>query len=390
MFTNLFPESYQRYLDYLPLFLTSFVISLFLTPLVGYIARKLKIVANPPSMRDGSKPSDYRHLEKPPTPLLGGVAVLIPLIIMSLIHTELTPILTYFLVSVGIILLGGIIDDKFEISYRQQIFFHILAATLIVLSPINLTFINNPFNGALNLNWIEISQQLGSIPLEIILPGDLILFGWVIICINAVKWVSGTDGLMEGDSFFSSVTLFILSLRIQSHTAASLSIIFGGLTLGFLFYNFYPARIRSGSAGKTAYGFILAVLSVMSGAKIAVGIIILMIPLLDFIWVIIGRIKQHKPKSLSALMRISDQTHLHHKLLKLGLTEPQVALLEYFMSAVLGAVALFISGAMNAFAWFATSIGGLLVLFIISRLLQRKSKNHTKDKDASPESKYSY
>jgi UDP-GlcNAc:undecaprenyl-phosphate GlcNAc-1-phosphate transferase len=128
----------------------------------------------------------------------------------------------------------------------------------------------------------------------------------------------------------------------------------------------------------------------MSGAKIAVGIIILMIPLLDFIWVIIGRIKQHKPKSLSALMRISDQTHLHHKLLKLGLTEPQVALLEYFMSAVLGAVALFISGAMNAFAWFATAIGGLLVLFIISRLLKRKAKNHTKDKDASPESKYSY
>jgi UDP-GlcNAc:undecaprenyl-phosphate GlcNAc-1-phosphate transferase len=390
MLYELLPQNYHRYLDYLPLFLISVGVSFVLTPFIGYIARKLDIVAKPPSKRKGDKPSDYRHLEKPTTPLLGGVAVLASLIALILIHTQMSVTLIYFLIAIAVILLGGVLDDALEVDSKTQFLFQITAALLIVLSPLNLNFINDPFNGIWNLNWLEFAPDLGSIVIDIVFPGDIILFGWIIICINAVKWVSGTDGLMEGNSIFASLTLFILSLRFEKFQAATISIIFGGLILGFLFYNFYPARIRSGSAGKTAYGFILSVLSLMSGAKIAIGIIIFMIPLMDFLWVIVGRIKQHKPKSIGSLMAISDQTHLHHRLLKLGLNEPQIALLEYFLSAVFGAVALMISGAMNAFIWLASAITFSLVLWFISNLLKKGKKIIKKDNEETPESKYSY
>jgi UDP-N-acetylmuramyl pentapeptide phosphotransferase/UDP-N-acetylglucosamine-1-phosphate transferase len=195
---------------------------------------------------------------------------------------------------------------------------------------------------------------------------------------------------MEGDSLFASLALFIISLRVKNYTSATISIIFGGLVLGFLVYNFYPARIRSGSSGKTAYGFILAVLSVMSGAKIATGIIVLMIPLIDFVWVIIGRVKKHRPRSISSLMQISDKSHLHHRLLKLGLNEPQIAFFEYLLSAILGTIALAVSGAMNAFIWLSTTLGIIIILLVISRLLHKRTQAPPPDSEKSPESKYSY
>jgi UDP-GlcNAc:undecaprenyl-phosphate GlcNAc-1-phosphate transferase len=391
MLKSILPKSYHRYTEYLPLFFLAVVVSLILTPLIGYIARKLKFIAYPPSMRDGDKLSDFRHLEKPPTPLLGGLAVLIPLIILILINVKLTPTLMYFLTGIGIIIIGGVLDDKFEISYKKQMIFQTIAALLIVCSSLNLNYITNPFNGVWNLNWWQFTETFYNIPLSIVFPGDLILLVWILGCINAVKWVSGADGLMEGTSFFSTLTLFIISLRISNTSAATISIIFGGLIIGFLFYNFYPARIRSGSSGKTAYGFILAVLSVMSGTKFAVGIIILMLPLLDFLWVIIGRIRTHKPQSISGLMQISDQTHLHHRLLKLGLNETQVALLEYLFSAILGAIGLVASGAMTAFIWLGSGILTLIALIIISKMLkQNSSPPPTHEEDTSPESKYSY
>jgi len=386
------PENYQRYADYAPLFFLSLSISFILTPIIGFIARKLNIVGKPPSMRAGTKPSDYRHLEKQPTPLLGGIAVLLPFIFLILIHTQPSPSIIYFLASISILLVGGIIDDKYEVSFKFQLFYQILAALIILISPINLTFINNPVNGNVPLDFTTFNGSLLGLPVDIVFPGDIILLGWILTCMNAVKWVGGTDGLMEGNSLIASFILFILSIRFLAFDTATIAIIFSGLICGFLFFNFYPAKIRSGSPGKSSYGFILAVLSVLGGAKIATAIIILMLPLIDFAWVVIRRILIHRPKKISSILAISDQTHLHHKLLQLGFSEPKVAFIEYSATVILGIIALAFTGAMNAFATLSALILVIGIIALIHALVTRRKENPPQEKEdtETPESKYSY
>lgn len=386
------PEDFQRYIDYLPLFFLSLSISLVFTPIIGHLARKLDIVGKPPSMRKGTKPSDYRHLEKQPTPLLGGIAILIPLITLILIHTKPTPSIIYFVSAIAVLLIAGIIDDKYEVSFRFQLFCQFVAALIILISPINLTLISNPFNGTIPLDLSTFGGSILGLPIDIVFPGDIIFVGWILVCINAVKWVGGTDGLMEGNSLITSFILFILSIRFLAFNTATIAIIFSGLLVGFLFFNFYPAKIRSGSPGKSSYGFILAVLSVLCGAKFATAIIILMLPLIDFVWVIIRRIIIYRPKKVSAILAISDQTHLHHRLLQLGLSEPQVALIEYGATAILGATALAFTGAVNSFAILSALIIVVVAITLVRKLVKRKEEHpvRERDDDETPESKYSY
>ncbi len=394
MFT--IPENYDKYIEYLPIFGLALLVSFLLTPIAGFIARKLKIMTLPPSMRAGRKLSDFRHLEKQPTVLMGGTAVIIPFLVMVLLNVNVTPQVGALLVGTGILLTMGIIDERLELNWKAQIGAQILAALIICLSPINLSIVSGPIGEIIDLDKYEILTTLGEIPIHLVLPGDILLFGWILVCINAVKWVSGSDGLMEGNSLIAAIVLFLLSVRIQDNSSATISIIFAGLILGFLFFNYFPAKLESGSSGKSTYGFILAVLSVLSSTKLATAMIILMLPLMDFAWVIVTRIKVHKPKRIFEVMAISDQNHLHHKLLRVGLSERQVAVLEYTLTGIFGAAALAVTGAMKAFFVILIPIIAGILIFLITMFskrgdsVQEATSEKEKSAEESPESKYSY
>lgn len=387
------PTAYQPAFSFLPYFGVAFAVSFVITPIVGYIARKFRIIALPASMRRGDKPSDYRHLEKQPTPLLGGVAVILPFLVLALIHTKLTPTVSYLLLGTSLLFAMGVIDDMFELPGWVQLLTQFFVALLICLSPINISFINNPFGqGSINLDLLSLTHNLGSIPIDLVLPGDILLGAWILICINAVKWMSGTDGLMEGNSFIGFTTLFIVALRFQNDTVAAYSIILAGCLLGFLFFNFYPAKIWSGSPGKSTLGFLLAVLSVMLGAKFAAGLIILMLPLVDFVWVLVGRIIRHKPKNVLHMLSISDKTHLHHRLLAHGYSERHIAFFEYMISIALGSLTLALSGALKAsIVIFIVLIVAVILSLtsIVSRHRQEVAREKKMERK-SPEARYSY
>ena len=384
------PESYLPYTQYAPLFLTSVFIALISTPIVGYFARKTRVLGLPPSMLRREKSSDRRRLEKQPTPLLGGVAVIIPLFGLLLASLAPSPELTALIIAVSILALMGVIDDKYELSGRIQLLIIVFAAVFLAVSAIDLRFLSNPFDTVIPLDSSIISGDLWGFPISIVLPGDILLAAWIIICTIAVKISSGTDGLMEGNSLIASVLFFLLSVRFQYGETATVSIIFAGLLLGFLFFNFYPAKIRTGAAGKSTFGFILAVLSVMSGAKFATAIMILLIPIADFFIVIINRYLVHRPKNPLTLLTISDQTHLHHKLLNLGLTERQVASLEYLLTGILGATALALSGALKAFA-IAVSVIVVAGIIIVLPILQKwRAKRDSEKNPPTPEARFSY
>jgi UDP-GlcNAc:undecaprenyl-phosphate GlcNAc-1-phosphate transferase len=143
----------------------------------------------------------------------------------------------------------------------------------------------------------------------------------------------------------------------------------------------------SGSSGRSVYGFMIALLALISDAKISTSIMLLALPVLDAIFVIVRRIFVHKPKSLKELLKINDTTHLHHRLLQLKLTRIQVLLLESSIALIIGSVAIATTGAMR---YFAVIFGLALVLLLIVVINYKANKRKEKEKEKSPESKYSY
>jgi len=356
------------------IFVVSALITFFFTPWVGKLARIFDVIRYPPSKTmqqtqdlklkstaalEARLIAARRRLEKPPVAEWGGVSYITTFLVVSVIvllvsktinipSEELNSYLIWF-IAILVLFVGGIIDDKFELSGKTQLFFQILAAILFILTPLDLDIITNPFTGLPFI--VRISEfvfNIGSVTLSISLPGDLFLLGWLLVMINAIKWQGGTDALMEGNVFIASLLMFVVSILFSQPASALFTIVLAGSLLGFLFYNFYPAKIMSGSSGKAPLGFIVASLAIVSNAKFAISLIVFAIPLVDMFWVLFRRMIDYKPKSLVELMSISDKTHLHHKLLKLGLTEPRVAFVEYSITAIMGVIALLVTGMTKA------------------------------------------
>ncbi len=338
MIEHFLSGNYTKYLAYLPLFIGSFLISLLATPIIGIIAKKLNIIDLPGTQR--KDPTAQRRIHETPKLKLGGAAVIFPFIFIILIYIPISKELISFIIGISILLITGIVDDIFDISAIFQIIMQAIATLIVIFSGININILSNPLGGILNLNILNIpimGNRISIIPI-------IITFIWILFVINAVKWMAGSDGLAEGNISIAAVIIALLSIRFETHYTAIMGFAFAGLMLGLLFYNFYPSKIFSGSTGKSVYGFIIAVLAIYSGAKLASTILVLAIPIIDAIWVIITRIKEEKPKGIVSLMKINDKRHLHHRLISLGYSQKTIALVEYSITSVLGILALLITG----------------------------------------------
>jgi len=153
-------------------------------------------------------------------------------------------------------------------------------------------------------------------------------------------------------------------------------------------FAFPPQKIMSGSSGKTVYGFLICILAIIADSKMSTTLMLLTLPLIDFIYVIVKRIFVVKPKNLLTLLRINDTNHLHHQLLKLNLSRRQVVLLEMSATLLLGSFAILTTGAIRYFALIlGVSLGIAFVVFINIKASRKRIGN---EDEKSPESKYSY
>ncbi len=144
----------------------------------------------------------------------------------------------------------------------------------------------------------------------------------------------------------------------------------------------------SGSTGKTLYGFMICIFAIVADAKLSTTIMLLLVPLIDFAYVIIKRFITYKPKNLLDLLRINDTSHLHHQLLKLDLTRAQIVLIEMAMTLLIGSLAILSTGAIRYFALiFGSALGVGFIVIANIRASRRRIKTK---KEESPESKYSY
>lgn len=395
-FLDTIPAVYYNYIQFIPLFLIGLIISLLLTPIIGHTAGKFKILDLPADQRDQTKKLNKhddptRHIHTQPVPFLGGLAVIIPLIIIMSLFLKLSPITIPIIIGLSIITISGILDDKYNIPPTFQMFSQILAALVIVFSQIDITFINNPFNGYFNLNWATYTFNILNTPLSLVFPGDILIIPWIILFINALKWVGGSDGLIETNSLIAFVLLFVLGIRNESAVIATISITTAGLILGTLYYNFPPAKIFTGSTGKTAYGFLIATLALVNGAKFATTLIILAIPIIDALITLYLRYIKYKPKNPIELLRINDKSHLHHHLLELGLNNRQILLVESSLALLVGTVAILTTGAMKLVALISViTLITIILSYIRIKSAQKKNIPPKVIEEESPESKYSY
>lgn len=308
---------------YLIPLVSSFILSAFFTPLVRQVALKLKIIDQPGG----------RKIHNKPTPLLGGVAIFSAFSLTTVILWQIGFItdikisdlnIAAILIAGLVLISGGIFDDKYNIQAFKQILFPVAAIVIVLMSGIRIQFITNPLGGI-----IEFTPYLGTV----------IAFFWLLGMIYTTKLLDGLDGLVAGVTTIGSLIIFIVSLAwdVPLSGTSVMALILAGSSLGFLIFNFHPAKIFLGEGGSVFCGFMLGVLAIISGSKIATALLIMGIPILDVIWVIIKRIwKGRSPVK-------GDNQHLHFRLLDIGLSHRQAVLFLYFITGFFGLSSIFLS-----------------------------------------------
>lgn len=315
----------------------SLILSLLSTPLLIKLAKRWDILDYPSG----------RHQHDKPTPLLGGLAIFIAfsvpclLFINYLTATELR-LQHWLAVLIGatLLIIGGVLDDRFHLKPLQQVIWPILAAIILIVGGVGIERVTNPFGGLLYLDaWqIPILTIYGQTYFFSAIADSFTIL-WVIGMIYTTKLLDGVDGLVSGLGVIASVIIFLftLSTKYFQPDISLAAIILAGAILGFLWYNWHPAKIFLGESGSMLIGFLLGVLSIISGGKIAIALLIMGIPIMDVAWTIVRRVIQgHNP------FKTADRQHLHYKLLDSGLGVRQTVIVFYALALIFGSSALFL------------------------------------------------
>lgn len=216
----------------------------------------------------------------------------------------------------------GILDDKYEFSALPQYIAQLTAAAIAVVFLIIIEGFNNPLTGELTPEW------------PYVVTVALTLF-WIGFMINTVNWLDGLDGLASGVSAVAAVMIFIhAAFRLDQISVSLLPLALFGATLGFLPYNFPPARIFMGSNGALFLGYTVAVLGIIGGAKMATVLLVMGLPLLDVVWQIARRVSKGRNPAQG------DRGHVHYRMLTLGFSMRQIVMGYYIFCALFGATAL--------------------------------------------------
>ena len=346
-------------------FLTAFIATVILTPLSITLIKKFGLVDDPRL---------HKHpaiIHTRPIPRGGGIPLFLGVVVAGIFFLPLTNITIAVFFASLLALIIGVIDDKLNAKSKEaspylRFLINILTAVIVVGSGVSIRFITNPFgDGILQLDSIRFFIPF--LPISFLLS-DIVTVIWLIWVMNMVNWSKGVDGQMPGIVTISAIVIGIVSLRLTSGSEgafidAKLSFIIAGAALGFLLYNFYPAKIFPGY-GATSLYLLLGVASILSSAKLATAILVMGIPTVDALFLIARRISQKRSPFKG------DKNHLHHLLLKLGYNQRQIALFYWCISAILGIIALTLTSQSKVFALIMLIVitgGGLLFLHAVIR-----------------------
>jgi UDP-GlcNAc:undecaprenyl-phosphate GlcNAc-1-phosphate transferase len=322
----------MHYWDAVFAFLAAAAVAVLLTPLAGIAARRVGAVSFPSA----------RGLSSKPTPLLGGLAILTGFLLAAIIWVPdaislprvpnaapgVVQIVHKWPLIAGAVLIAliGALDDLRDLQPIVKLAGQIVAAIVAVRAGATINDVTLPFVGSLQFT------DAGG-PLAVI---------WLVAMMNIVNLSDGVDGLAAGVCTIDGIAFTVIIFSIQGGTsdAAVLAAITAGASLGFLFHNFYPAKIFMGDTGSNLLGYLLGVTAVIGSLKTTAGValvaplLILAVPFLDTGFVVAKRLKYgRKPWE-------ADDNHFHHRMARIGFSQRKTVAYLYAWTLMLAAVAL--------------------------------------------------
>lgn len=318
----------NNFKTYLAVLVLSAVVSYLLTPLVRRLAFKWKAIDQP----------DPRKVHKEPMPRLGGIAVFAgfcaPWAAFYLLTNRVAitfqnyeKLFLALMIGAGLMLLLGVADDIKGLNAKQKFSFQIMTALAMYFGGYQINLLSNPLGGSFHLGWL-------ALPVSIL---------WIVGITNAINLLDGIDGLATGVTVCIALSLALINIANDNILVALLTLSLAGSCLGFLPYNFSPARIFLGDSGSLFIGLVLAGIGMLSLFKVTTAAIVIVpimlfaIPLFDTTAVFFGRMVRGAP------LFKADKTHIHHRLLHLGLDHRQASLLLYAVSSALGGIAVYVN-----------------------------------------------
>ena len=329
----------------------AFLISFAMTPIVKSFAVKVGAI---------DVPTEKRRVHDHPIPRMGGLAIFIGFLLSVVLFANITRQVQGILLGAIIIVVVGAIDDIVSLRATVKLLGQIIAAAVAVWHGVLIEFFMNPiiFSGS-----EYIALEILSVPITIL---------WIVGVTNAVNLIDGLDGLACGVSIIASLTMFVVALLVAEGNVAILLAALMGACLGFLPYNFNPAKIFMGDTGSQLLGFVLATASTVGMFKFytvvtfLVPVLALAVPLVDTIFAFCRRILHGQSPYTP------DRGHFHHRLIDMGLSQKQAVAILYSITALLGlcAVVIVSTGKLRIFLLAVAIVAAIAVGWFIRRTLK--------------------
>ena len=316
--------------------LVALVVSFLASPLVKNFAYKVGAI---------DVPKDARRMHKTPTPRLGGLAIFLGFMVSVIlfVHIRGDREMQSILLGAVIIVVLGVVDDIMALPAMLKFVVQIVAALIPALNGVVIQAVSNPNIFSSEPYWV---LEWLSIPVTVL---------WIVAVTNSVNLIDGLDGLANGVSAISATTVLVIALIASEAQVALVMAALVGASVGFMPYNQNPAKMFMGDTGATFLGYILAAMSIQGLFKFytvisfVVPFLILGLPIFDTAFAFVRRIA-HGQSPMHA-----DRSHIHHRLIDLGLNQKQAVATLYVISAILGlsAVVLTTGGEGKALILFA-------------------------------------
>jgi UDP-GlcNAc:undecaprenyl-phosphate GlcNAc-1-phosphate transferase len=326
-------------------FFVTFILSFILTPIARKIAFKLDVL---------DYPKDDRKLHKKPIPYLGGAAIYAATMIGMFVFVELDRTTLAVMAGGTVIFLVGLFDDMKDIPAKVKLTGQIIGALIAIWGGVTIEWISNPFPSS------EIVRLF-----NLTIPVTLI---WIVGITNTINLIDGIDGLASGVAAIAAATLMFIAAINGFEFIMLECAILAGAALGFLPYNFNPAKIFMGDTGALFLGYMLAILSIRGVMKtvtlvtLIVMILVLGIPILDTTFAIIRRTINKKP------IMVADKGHLHHRLVDKGFSQRETVMILYGISIAFGAAAVYITDSDPLEGTFVIVLASVLIVLVGKKL----------------------
>jgi UDP-GlcNAc:undecaprenyl-phosphate GlcNAc-1-phosphate transferase len=323
--------------QYMLILISALVVALGAIPFIRKAAMRWGFVAQPSA----------RRVHTRPTPLLGGVAIYLGCIAALIAFGDrfYVPQVVSILVGASLVSFLGVWDDRHELRPLLKLIGQIVAAGILYMTGVQVGFLRQP---VLNLAATML---------------------WVVGITNALNLLDNMDGLSGGVATVACIFFLLLAVMSGQYLVASLSAALLGACLGFLYFNFNPARIFMGDTGSLFIGFVLAALGIklrfpdnVDFVTWMIPVVVLGLPIFDTALVIVSRLR----RGLNPLTT-PGKDHVSHRLVKMGATQREAVLMLYLVCCGLGVVAMFLTQASVLEGY---SMGVLLVLVAIYALVR--------------------